>query len=201
MMRTRSLQAAAATITAMLAAACLSGCLGQADAPPIRYFQPPPIEDPGADGVLAGASAGERPLLVRVGAAPYIDEPVVWRDDGVELGFYPDRRWVALPERFLEDALIHELHGRRGYARAAGVRATVVEVELLAFEETRRPVHAALVRVRAVRKDPSSDALPTVERTARVPLDDDEPETLARAMGEALTVVAADIGAWLDASR
>ena len=32
-----------------------------------------------------------------------------------------------------EDALIHELHGRRGYARAAGVRATVVEVELLAF--------------------------------------------------------------------
>ena len=36
---------------------------------------------------------------------------------------------------------------------------------------------------------------------ADVPLDDDEPETLARAMGEALTVVAADIGAWLDASR
>jgi len=136
--------------------------------------------------------------MLRVEAAPHLGEPVVWQDDGVEVGFYSDRRWISPPGRFLEDALSNELFGSRSYQPSVGQSGARLDVELLAFEEERRPGHAALVMVRAAYRPAGGDGVRLRDALARVPLEADDPVELARALGVGLERVAVEIADWAD---
>lgn len=177
----------------LVAVAASPGCLTKAEAPPIRYFQPPlspsQLDKGGANGPA---------LMLRVEAAPHLGEPVVWQDDGVEVGFYADRRWISPPGRFLEDALSNELFGSRSFRPSIGQSGARLDVELLAFEEERRPGHAALVKVRAAYRAAGGDVVRLRDASARVELAADEPVELARALGLALERVAEEIGNWVE---
>lgn len=172
----------------------IPGCFSKGEAPPIRYFQPPLTVALAGPAELPGAAA----IALRVEGAPHLGESVVWQDDGVEIGFYADRRWVSPPGRFLEDALRNELFAARGFQQSAGVGAARLDVELVAFDEERRPEHAAVVRVEALYRRAGGDKVASRTASSRVTLFADDPVELARALATGLERVSKELGDWVE---
>jgi cholesterol transport system auxiliary component len=123
----------------------------------LRYFTPERIANTGgAEQANAGRaliSAGETPIALRLGrvdSASYLREYMAFRDSELELGFYDDRRWTERPDAYLRRALEHALFEQRGLQRSTANFTPELRVELLAFDEVRKPRPGVLVQVKAL---------------------------------------------------
>lgn len=175
--------------TAVLACAlALSGCALTAKGEPlaVRYYTP---ESASAAPARAAAPAAEPVSLMlgRVRASAYLKERIAYRASAHELGFYETRRWTERPESYLRRALSASLFEQRGLAPAVNGPSPTLDVELVAFEETRAPARVARLRAVYVLY---GGGMPAVERTVTVerPIarTQDPTEGVVRALSAAL---------------
>ncbi len=149
-----------------------------------RYFSPErsgaiekPLSPP--QGIAAELRIGH------VSAASYLDERMVFRDSAFELGYYQEKRWTEAPEEYLRRRLERALFEERGLRHVVGGTAPTLEVELLAFEEIRKPKRITRVQVSVRLQD---SRLVRWEETFTVdqPVDEAKKGDIADAMVEAL---------------
>jgi cholesterol transport system auxiliary component len=121
------------------------GCalFSKSDAFVSRYFSPESAATP-ADPV---ATSGLELRLGHVGAASYIKEEIAFRDSSYEVGFYAGRRWTEKPEFYVRRALTRALFDRRGIRQVVYGAGTTLDVDVLAFDEVRAPVHVGRVQL------------------------------------------------------
>lgn len=125
----------------------------------------------------------------RVTASSHIRERMVYRDSPHELGFYEDRLWTERPDAYLRRALAQALFEEQGLRSVVSGAAPVLDVELVRFEEVRKPTHIASGRItfslrddRIIRKSQTI----TVERPIPATEKADGPSATAKALGEVL---------------
>ncbi len=186
-------------ILAAMAGLGASGCSLTSKADPLepRYFTPERVEPTsGAEQAHAGAaliaSPGGAPLALRIGridSAEYLREYMTFRDSELEVGFYEERRWTERPEAYARRAIEHALFEQRGVTRSVGGLAPQLSVELLAFDEIRKPKPGVLVQIKVLLLQGGAARL---EETFVVeqPIDDDpakdRPALVAQGLSQAL---------------
>ena len=200
---------AAVLISLCCAAVCcaavsttLSACALTSKSDPLRprYFSP---ETGGSDSATPASAFGAPGnglslRLGRVSASSNLREPIVFRRSELEFGYYDDRRWTERPEVYVRRALSRALFEQRGVTRAMTGLTPTLEVELVAFEEVRAPVHKARVRAIAMLHDQRVGRLEqtvTVEREIRGKAkgEDDDIDATVRALSEALQLAVEEI--------
>jgi len=166
----------------LLGVIVLAGCsiLPAPPAPP-RYFAPDVPVSPDAP----------EPVRVRLGVVRspiYLRESITWRRSEVEYGFYDQRRWTELPSTYVERALSRELFPAGGPV-AVTSDVPVLTADVRAFDEILTPVHEARVAIAVMVADSRCVWLRRTFEATR-PLANEDPDALARAVGEALDEVA-----------
>ena len=165
----------------------LGGCLFRAPEP-ARFFRPGSamLDAVEPDGAGGRAAEGIPVRVQSVRSDVFLRERIVWRVSPVEYGVYEERRWTDLPVHYVERALRTRLRATPGLRLTDDARAVAVHVDVLAFDDTFAPTHAANVVLAVRAEDPSRGRL--FERTveARAEIADDDPATMATAMGKAL---------------
>jgi len=165
----------------------LAGCLFRNPDPP-RFFRPgsATLAAASADVVDAPSTDGRAVRLRTVRSVPFLRERIVWRVSEVEYGLYEQRRWIDLPAHYVDRALRARLSATPGLRLSDDPRAAVLHVDVLAFDEMLAPVHAANVALAAALEAPERGLV--LERTfvAQVGIEDREPASMAKAMGQAL---------------
>jgi cholesterol transport system auxiliary component len=140
----------------------LLGCALTGKGEPLvpRYFTPERVATSnGGEQANAGAAliaSSGAPLALRLGhvdAASHLRENIAYRDSELELGFYEDRRWTERPDAYLRRALEHALFEQRGLTRSTATLSPQLHVELLAFDEIRKPRHGVLVQIKVLLLD------------------------------------------------
>lgn len=121
-----------------LLALALSGCAltSRGATLSVRYFSPE----------TAGPSVASRPITTnafalrigRVTSSGNIRSRLLHRDSDVEVSEYETLRWTENPEVYVERSLGHELFDERGLRQAIGGIVPTLDVEVTAFEQTRR---------------------------------------------------------------
>jgi ABC-type uncharacterized transport system auxiliary subunit len=182
-----------AAAVALAASTALVGCvdLGPRESSPPRYFEPALANPPGP----TPQPAADAPVLrlLPVGSAVHLERRMVWRRSEVEAGYWEDRRWLELPATYLERAAARTLFGT-GRLRRTEVRdSPALALELLAFEEEREPEHRARVSVAVRLRDPAGVCRLEGCFERSVPVPEDRAEAVARALGDALDAVAAEL--------
>jgi uncharacterized lipoprotein YmbA len=154
----------------VISALALSGCAltGKSDPMEVRYFTPQSSKSSGgARTAPTAVPPGPEPLglaLGRVRASAYLRERIPYRASANELGFYEGLRWTERPESYLRRALSASLFEQRGLEPVLAGPGATLEVELIAFEETREPRVARLQAVYLL----YGGGLPSIERTITV---------------------------------
>lgn len=161
-------------ITAVLACA-LAGCAltSKSDPMQVRYFTPETSSGSSrAQTAVPAAASGAAPeaeplalMLGRVRGSAHLRERIAYRPSESELGFYETRRWTERPESYLRRALSAELFQQRGLQPILAGPGATLDVELVAFEETRGPRRVA--RLQAVYLL-YGGGVPSIERTITV---------------------------------
>lgn len=181
-------------LVVFLLAVVTAGCLTRNAAEP-RFFRPDStlLRDTPGDAEAA-PPRGVTLIRVRsVEAESFLRERIVWRASAVEYGAYEQRRWRESPASYVDRAL-QAAFRRTGRIRVTDdYRVPVLRVDVLAFDEVLAPAHTALVDASVMLRDKTGRVL--LERTfsATAPIADDDPTTMARAMGHALDTVATEI--------
>src|SRR6266446_3334192 len=179
----------------ILVLALAAGCLARNAAEP-RFFRPDSalLSDAHA-GDPPPASSGPIPVvrLRAVDGEPGLRERVVWRASPLEYGFYEQRRWHELPASYVERALRAAFRKSARVRLSDDLRAPSLRITVTAFDDVLAPTHVALVEATASLRDPHGQLLLERPFSAEVPIADDNPATMARAMGGALDVVATQI--------
>jgi ABC-type uncharacterized transport system auxiliary subunit len=183
-------------------AVALSACalVRHPDAP--RFFDP---EEPAAralapaDPVVATTSVKVPVRLGPVRSSSYRRDRIVWRASEVELGLYEDRRWTDLPSHYVERALARELYERRGVGRPGAQPAVTLVADVVAFDDVVAPTREAYVAIFVSLVAPDQRQLLAREFTARSPIADGDPTSVARAMGVALDDCVAQVVAAVEA--
>jgi cholesterol transport system auxiliary component len=158
-----------------------------------RYFSLEPAAEP-------RASAAPTDLQLRLGpvtSGSEIRQNLVVRDAAQELSYSEERRWTEKPEAYLRRALSQELFERRGVRRVISGPSLSIEVELVSFEEVKRPAgSAARVAATVILHD---ERVVRMERTltVEVPVErasaPDHADEAVRALGMALTRIVSHI--------
>lgn len=189
-----------ATILTLALTAPLGCALTQKATPTdARFFSP---ELPA--GATSSAPPVERPTgsalelrLGRITASAHIRERMVYRDSPYELGFYDDRLWTERPDAYLRRALVQALFEEQGLRSVVSGAAPVLDVELVRFEEVRKPQHVASGRItfslrddRLIRRAQTI----TVERPIPPTEKSEAPNATAKALGEVLRAAVSQIG-------
>jgi len=169
-------------------ALALSACalVQRPDAP--RFFDPEPAARAETLADPAGVTRSVK-VPVRLGAvrsSSYRRDRIVWRASDVELGLYEDRRWTDLPSHYVERALARELYERRGIGRPGAQPAVTLLADVVAFDDVVAPTREAYVAIFVSLVAPDQRPLLVREFTARSPIADGDPASVARAMGVAL---------------
>ena len=166
----------------------LSGCAlfskGEVSFP--RYFTP---DLPKAPSKVGSKRSGVELRLGRVSAGSYIGEKIVYRESDYEIGFYDYRLWTEKPEVYLRRALTRVLFEEEGLMSVVTGAAPTLDVELVSFEEVKRPTHLALVRVAFSLHDDRvvfMQQTMAIERPIIVLAKGGEADAVAEALGEAL---------------
>lgn len=114
-----------------------SGCALTSKATPVdfRYFSPENAQtrepSPASDRV---------PLrLGRISSSGTLRTRIVHRDSAWELGTYETLRWTDNPEVYVRRSLSRALFEDRAFAQVVGGPAPALDVEVIAFEELRKP--------------------------------------------------------------
>jgi ABC-type uncharacterized transport system auxiliary subunit len=169
-------------------AVTLSACalFRHPDAP--RFFDPEPAARAlaPADPVVATTSVKVPVRLGPVRSSSYRRDRIVWRASEDELGLYEDRRWTDLPSHYVERALARELYDRRGIGRPGAQPAVTLLADIVAFDDVVAPTREAYVAIFVSLVAADQRQLLAREFTARSPVADRAPASVARAMGIAL---------------
>lgn len=171
----------------------LFACLAPRPPAEPRYFSPrgdaAAVETPARE-----TRTGAELRLRRVVASDHLRYRMVWRR-GVEVGFHDLWRWTQPPASYAEARLARELFELRGLRRATRPDAASLAVSLVAFDEVLEPDHEALVVLDVILVDRAQVSLLDRTFTARRPVGGGDPEEVARALGEALSDAAGEVGA------
>jgi cholesterol transport system auxiliary component len=174
-----------------------AGCslTDKADPLEVRYFTPERVATSGGEQANAGsallASAGT-PIALRLGrvdSADYLREYMAYRDSELEVGFYEDRRWTERPEAYLRRALEQALFEQRGVTRSMAGVAPQLNVELLAFDEVRKPKPGVLVQLKVLLVQGGTAQLEetvAIERPIDADPNKDRPTLVAQGLAQAL---------------
>jgi len=119
-------------------------------------------------------------------------ERIVWRTP-TEYGMYEQRRWSELPEAYVERALASALQSEAHMELTEDSRAPTLAATVTAFDEVVDPAHVADVAADVVLT--RADGRRLLERgfSAESPIADDDPRSLARAVGAALDDVSGQV--------
>ena len=130
----------------LLLALVLGGCsiLPKAEPVEFRYFSPEVAETAHA------TRPRTEPItlhLGRVTSSANLRTRIVHRDSTWELGSYETLRWTENPESFVRRSLAHTLFEQRGFQESSHHTAPSLDVEVVEFEEVRKPGGARAGRV------------------------------------------------------
>jgi ABC-type uncharacterized transport system auxiliary subunit len=172
----------------------LGGCLFRTADPPL-FFRPgsATLDAVAPDESDRTAPGGFAIRLRGVQSESFLRERIVWRASDVEYGFYEQRRWIDLPAHYVERALKTRIRETPGLRLTDDPRAAVLHVDVLAFDDVLRPTHEANVALAVVLDETGHGRLLTRTFNARVGIDNDEPASLAKAMGQALDDAVAQV--------
>ena len=181
----------------LVAPVLVAGCLFRNTSAPPRYFAPDPTTaEREANDDPVEASSTSAPLQLRaVHATAFLRERIVWRSSSVEYGQYGERLWSELPATYVQRALTAALRRTPGLRLTDDPTAPALRVEVLAFDDVLTPTHAATVSLAASLRDAEHGRLLDRTFTAAAPIADDDPATMARAMGRALDEATAAVAA------
>lgn len=120
----------------------LAGCALTSKASPreLRYFAPPSHEPAGKQSATA---AGAPVRLGRIVATSLLRTRILHRDSEVEVAPYATLRWTDEPEVYVRRALGRALFDSHGLEQATDPRAPTLDIDVLAFEETRHGLKRA----------------------------------------------------------
>ena len=171
----------------------LAGCLLRTADPP-RFFRPGSVTLDAPEDEVAPPAPGAIAIRLRgVRSEPFLRERIVWRVSELEYGLYGQRRWIDLPEHYVERALRTRLRATSGLRLTDDLRAPMLHVRVLAFDDRLAPAHTANVALAVTLEDREHGRF--LERTfnARVGIDDGDPASMAEAMGQALDDAVAQV--------
>ncbi len=162
----------------------LSGCRSFHEPNELRMFRP----ESQVEGPLPRLAPknGHFLHLDRVTSAAHLKERIAWRRSRVEYGYFEDRRWSELPERFVTREIEVELFERRGYQERRSVEDPTLSIDVTAFEEVIEPVPMALVELHVRLTRARGGTLFDGMCQGAVDVADDSGDALAKAMGKAL---------------
>jgi len=172
----------------------LGGCLFRSpDAP--RFFRPASaiLDATPEDDVKPPASGTVAIRLRGVRSEPFLRERIVWRVSEVEYGLYEQRRWIDLPEHYVERALRTRLRATAGLRLTNDVRAVALRVDVRAFDDVLAPTHAANVALGVAMEDSVRGRFFVRTFDARVGIEGGDPASMAKAMGQALDDAVAQV--------
>jgi len=172
----------------------LGGCLLRTPDSP-RFFRPGSAAlDATANDEADSPATGGIPIRLRgVRSEPFLRERIVWRVSDVEYGLYEQRRWIDLPAHYVEHALRTRLRETPGLQLTNDLRAVVLHVDVLAFDDVLAPTHAANVALGVALEDPMRGRLFVRTFNAQVGIENGEPASMAKAMGQALDDAVAQV--------
>jgi ABC-type uncharacterized transport system auxiliary subunit len=132
---------------------CLSACAltSKSDVLAVRWFTPETIK-PRLTSAAPETANGPRIELGRVTSGPNLRERIAYRDDAREVGWYDDLRWTERPETYVRRQLARTLYEEHRFVRTLAGQAPVLEVEVISFEEVKKP-HGARIQLRIVIHD------------------------------------------------
>ena len=172
----------------------LGGCLLRTPDPP-RFFRPgsAALEAAAEDQADPRAAGGIAIRLRGVRSEPFLRERIVWRVSEVEYGLYEQRRWIDLPAHYVEQALGRRLRETPGLRLTNDPQAVALHVDVLAFDDVLAPTHEANVTLAVTLEDRAHGRLLTRTLDARARIENDDPASMATAMGQALDDAVAQV--------
>ena len=172
----------------------LGGCLLRTPDPP-RFFRPgsAALEAAAEDQADPPAAGGIAIRLRGVRSEPFLRERIVWRVSEVEYGLYEQRRWIDLPAHYVERALGARLAATPGLRLTNDPRAVPLYVDVLAFDDVLAPTHEANVTLAVTLEDRAHGRLLMRTLDARAGIENDDPASMATAMGQALDDAVAQV--------
>lgn len=188
----------------LLASSC--ALLTKSEPLEVRWFTPERTTPRVTSASPARVELGPELRLGHILSATHLRERMVYRDAAFEVGFYEERRWTERPDAFLRRELARTLFEERGFQRALGGLAPVLDIELVAFEEVLTPRDsAARVQIRMLLSD-GRESLHEETITVDEPLARDAPApvvvaAMAQALDRVTTTVADRVAVALAARR
>ena len=172
----------------------LGGCLLRTPDPP-RFFRPgsAALEAAAEDQGDPPAPGGIAIRLRGVRSEPFLRERIVWRVSEVEYGLYEQRRWIDVPAHYVEQALGRRLRETPGLRLTNDPQAVALHVDVLAFDDVLAPTHEANVTLAVTLDDPARGRLLMRTLNARAGIENDDPASMAKAMGQALDDAVAQV--------
>ena len=172
----------------------LGGCLLRTPDPP-RFFRPgsAALEAAAEDQADPPAAGGIAIRLRGVRSEPFLRERIVWRVSDVEYGLYEQRRWIDLPAHYVERALGGRLRETPGLRLTNDPRAVALHVDVRAFDDVLAPTHEANVTLAVTLEDRAHGRLLMRTLDARAGIENDDPASMAKAMGQALDDAVAQV--------
>jgi len=172
----------------------LGGCLLRTPDPP-RFFRPgsAALEAAAEDQADPPAAGGIAIRLRGVRSEPFLRERIVWRVSEVEYGLYEQRRWIDLPAHYVEQALGRRLRATPGLRLTNDPQAGALHVDVLAFDDVLAPTHEANVTLAVTLEDRAHGRLLMRTLDARAGIENDDPASMAKAMGQALDDAVAQV--------
>ena len=172
----------------------LGGCLLRTPDPP-RFFRPgsAALEAAAEDQADPPAAGGIAIRLRGVRSEPFLRERMVWRASEVEYGLYEQRRWIDLPAHYVEQALGRRLRETPGLRLTNDPQAVALHVDVLAFDDVLAPTHEANVTLAVTLEDRAHGRLLMRTLDARAGIENDDPASMAKAMGQALDDAVAQV--------
>ena len=135
--------------------------------------------------------------LGRVTSGAHLRERIVFRDSKYELGFYEDLRWTERPDAYLRRALSQVLFEELGLRSVVSGNAPVLDVELVHFEEVRKPQHVATISLAfSLRDDRVVRRAQTITLERPIPATEkaEAPAAMAATLGEAMRTAVSQLG-------
>ena len=172
----------------------LGGCLLRTPDPP-RFFRPgsAALEAAAEDQGDPPAAGGIAIRLRGVRSEPFLRERIVWRVSEVEYGLYEQQRWIDVPAHYVERALGRRLRETPGLRLTNDPQAVALHVDVLAFDDVLAPTHEANVTLAVTLEDRAHGRLLMRTLDARAGIENDDPASMAKAMGQALDDAVAQV--------
>jgi cholesterol transport system auxiliary component len=174
--------------------AFLSGCAltSKSDVLAVRWFTPETVKPRLTSATEPDLASAPRLELGRVTSGPNLRERIAYRDDAREVGWYDDRRWTERPETYVRRQLARTLFEEHGFVRTLAGQAPILDVEVIAFEEVKKP-RAGRIQLRIVIHDDERalfERTVAVERPAAAPGFEAFVQAMSQALDEACEEVA-----------